>query len=149
VPRTFAISCGSQIAVVTPRHAVGTKEARAVLPAVIPLDAHVRASADLAAFVGACFSGDMALLARAIGDEIVTPARASLIPGCAEVIRAALGAGALGSAISGSGPSIFALCRSPRSASEAAAAMIAAFESAGLTATSIVSPADAPGVRRL
>jgi len=140
---------GLTIAVVTPKHAVSTKEARAVLPKSISLDAHVRASADLAAFVGACHSGDWALLARAINDEIVTPARAALIPGCLEVIRAALDAGALGSAISGSGPSIFALSRSPRSAEAAAAAMTAAFARAGLDASSIVSAADGPGVRRL
>jgi homoserine kinase len=80
---------------------------------------------------------------------VITPARAALIPGCLEVIRSALDAGALGSAISGSGPSIFALCRSARSAKAAAVAMIAAFSRAGLEATSIVSTADAPGVRRL
>lgn len=140
---------GLTVVVVTPRHEVSTREARAVLPAAVDLASHVRASADLAAFVGACFSGDLALLARSINDDIVTPARAALIPGCLEVIRAALDAGALGSAISGSGPSIFALCRSPRSAETAAAAMTAAFGGAGLDATSIVSPADAPGVRRL
>jgi homoserine kinase len=44
---------GLTIAVVTPRYEVSTKEARAVLPSSIPLGAHVRASADLAAFVGA------------------------------------------------------------------------------------------------
>jgi len=140
---------GLTLAVVTPKHAVSTREARAVLPASIPLDAHVRASADLAALVGACHSGDWALLARAIGDDLVTPARASLIPGCLAVIRAALDAGALGSAISGSGPSIFALCRSPRSAAAAADAMTAAFARAGLESSTIVSTADAPGVRRL
>lgn len=140
---------GLTIAVVTPRHEVSTRDARAVLPAAVDLSAHVRASADLAAFVGACFSGDLALLARAIQDEIVTPARAPLIPGCLEVIQAALDAGALGSAISGSGPSIFALCRSPRSAEAAGAAMVAAFDRAGLPASVIVSTADAPGVRRL
>ena len=140
---------GLTVVVVTPRHEVSTREARAVLPATVDLSAHVRASADLAAFVGACFSGDLALLARSINDDIVTPARAALVPGCLEVIRAALDAGALGSAISGSGPSIFALCRSPHSAEATAAAMIAAFSRAGLPATSIVSGADAPGVRRL
>ena len=140
---------GLTIAVVTPRFALSTRDARAVLPAAVDLVAHVRASADLAAFVGACFSGDMALLARSINDDIITPARASLIPGCLEVIRAALDAGALGSAISGAGPSIFALCRSPHSASAVASAMTSAFSRAGLDATSVVSGADAPGVRRL
>jgi threonine synthase len=54
--------------------------------------------------VAACFAGDLGLLARSMVDEIVTPARARLIPGCDAVIAAAIGAGALGSSISGSVP---------------------------------------------
>ena len=72
-----------------------------------------------------------------------------MIPGCKEVIGAALDAGALGSSISGAGPSVFALCRSPRSAQEAASAMAAAFDAAGLDAEVTSSPADCPGARRL
>jgi homoserine kinase len=139
---------GLTMVVVTPRVVVGTRQARAVLPASIPLAAHVKGSGDLAALVAACFSGDLGLFARALNDEIATPARAPLIPGCDDVMRAARDAGALGASISGSGPSIFAVCRSERSARETAAAMVAAFTRAGVVATTLISPADAPGVRR-
>ncbi len=138
---------GLTVAVVTPVHEVSTREARAVLPASVPLAQFVRSTANLAAFVSACFSGDLALLARAMEDDVVTPARAQLIPGCREVIAAALGAGALGSSISGSGPTVFALCRSERSAADAAAAMRAAFLRAGLESGAMLSPADCPGAR--
>jgi homoserine kinase len=66
-----------------------------------------------------------------------------------QVIDAALDAGALGSSISGAGPSIFALCRSERSAAEVAAGMVAAFAAHGLAADAVVSPADCPGARRV
>ncbi|MFC1890175.1 hypothetical protein ACFL4G_10500, partial [Thermodesulfobacteriota bacterium] len=61
----------------------------------------------IAALVSSCYSGDLALMSRCVPDEVVTPVRAELIPGSMDVIDAAMGAGALGSSISGSGPSIY------------------------------------------
>lgn len=140
---------GLTVAVVTPAIEVSTRRAREVLPKEVPLASYVRNAASLAAFVSACYTGDLALVARAVRDEIVTPARAPLIPGCEAVIEAALQAGALGSSISGSGPSIFALCRSERSAHEVAAAMRRAFEGVGLATMVVVSAGDCPGARRV
>ena len=96
-----------------------------------------------------CSSDLLGLLGRSISDAVATPARAPLIPGCAQVIEAALDAGALGSSISGAGPSIFSLCRSERSAGEVVAGMVAAFAANGLGSDAIVSPADCPGARRV
>lgn len=135
--------------VVTPRLEVSTREARACLADSVPLEAMVRNSANLAAMISACYSGDLALLARCVVDHVVEPARATLIPGAREVMNAALQAGALGSSISGSGPSIFALCRSARSARDVAAAMGAAFTRHDLQTSEVISPADCPGARRL
>lgn len=138
---------GLVFALVTPDMELLTRTARAVLPREVPLGVMTRNSANLAAIVSACHTGDLALLARAIPDEVVTPARTPLIPGCADVFDAALDAGALASSISGAGPTVFALCRSPRTADAAVAAMVAAFARHGLAATGFVSAADNPGVR--
>jgi homoserine kinase len=138
---------GLTVVVVTPAVEVLTREARAVLPADVSLAQMVKNGADLAAFVSACHANDLGLLARCIGDDPITRARAPLIPGCARVIDAALEAGALGSSISGAGPSIFALCRSAHSAARVAAAMQAAFSEEGVSSRAHVSPADCPGVR--
>lgn len=140
---------GLTVVVVTPAYELLTRESRAVLPTSVSLGQLVRNTANVAALVSSCYTGDLGMIARCITDEIVTPARAKLIPGCLEVIDAAMAAGALGSSISGSGPSVFALCHSARSARGVAQAMVAAFEGAGLSARSVVSPADCPGVRRL
>ena len=107
----------------------------------------VRASANLAGVVRALHSGDLELLGRSLVDEIVTPARAALIPGGNEVIRAAREAGAVGSSVSGAGPSVFALCRTEAEARQVADAMTAAFAGAGLRAAALVSPIDNPGAR--
>ena len=140
---------GLVLAVVTPKMELSTRAARAALPKEIPLASLVRNTANIAALVSACYSGDLGLLGRSLTDAVATPARAPLIPGCAEVIEAALDAGALGSSISGAGPSVFALCRSERSAAEVAAAMAGAFARKGLAADVLVSPADCPGARRV
>lgn len=140
---------GLTVAVVTPKMELSTRSARAALPDTVPLASLVHNTAHVAAFVSACYSGDLGLLGRSLKDAVATPARTSLIPGCASVIEAALDAGALGSSISGAGPSIFAFCRSERSAAEVAAGMVAAFGAAGLPATAVISPADCPGARRL
>ena len=56
-------------------------------------------------------------------DTIAEPRRASLVPGLAAIKQAAVGAGALGCSLSGSGPSLFALCRDAASAQAVASAM--------------------------
>lgn len=140
---------GLCIAVVVPQFELSTKEARAAIPSHIPLSSLVRNSANLASLVAACYAGDLGLIGRALHDDVVTPVRAKLIPGCSEVMQAAMATGAMAASISGSGPSMFALCHSSSRAQAVAKAMIDAFASAGLAACSYVSPLDCPGVRRL
>jgi homoserine kinase len=140
---------GLVVAVVTPKMELSTRAARAALPKDVPLTSLVRNTASVGAMISACYSGDLALLGRSLSDAVATPERLPLIPGASKVIEAALDSGALGSSISGAGPSIFALCRSERSAGEVASAMTRAFSDAGLEARSVVSPADCPGARRV
>jgi len=139
---------GLTLVVASPDFELPTRQARAVLPEEVTLQTMVRQSARLASMVSALHTNDMALLGRCLVDEVVTPRRAALVPGAAEAMQAALGAGALGSSLSGSGPSVFALCRSPRSAQVAAEVMRAAFDDHGLESKVRISPADGPGVRR-
>ena len=136
-----------RVVVVTPKFELETRAARQALPDRVSLTQMVGFGANLAGFVAACFSGDISLLGRCLMDPVVTPARAALIPGANEVMKAALAAGAVGSSISGSGPSIFALTRSDVAAARAGAAMVHAFEQAGLAATVVCSPVDCPGAR--
>jgi len=140
---------GVTVVVVTPSCTLPTKQARAALPELVSIPAMVEHSAQLAAFVSACYAGDLPLLSRSLVDPVVTPARLPLIPGAEQAIEAALGAGALGASISGAGPSIFALCRSARSADRVALALSAAFLAVGVESSVHVSPADCPGARRV
>jgi homoserine kinase len=140
---------GVTAVVVTPAMELSTRTARAALPEMVPLKALVHSTAQVAALISACYSNDLGLLSRALDERIVTGARLPLIPGGEAAIEAAKQAGALGASISGAGPSIFALCRSQRSAQEVAGAMQRAFAAVGMGSQVIVSSADAPGARRL
>jgi homoserine kinase len=106
-------------------------------------------AAQVAAMVAALAAGDYALLGRAIDDRIAEPARAGLLPGFVEAKAAALGAGALGSSISGSGPTAFALARGREQAERVAAAMVAAHAAGGRRAESVVGAVDRRGARLL
>ncbi len=141
---------GLMVVVASPAFELSTRVARAALPTEVPLRSLVRSTANIAALVAACYAGDVALLARSLDEDIVVPVRAALIPGAKEVMDAAREAGALGSTISGAGPSIFALCHSEARAVLVGEAMKDAFlRHGGLESEVIISVADAPGARAL
>lgn len=134
------VPTGLHLVVATPAMSLPTREARAVLPATVPLATLVSATANLGALIAACHQGDLELLGRSLVDEVAGPARYPLIPGSARAIDAARRAGALGAGISGAGPTLFALCRPP-DATAVSAALLDAFAAAGLRATAHDAPA--------
>lgn len=120
------VPAGLTAVVVHPDLEIETAKARALLGDVVPLRDAVRQWANLGALVDALHRSDFAQMARALEDTIAEPRRAPLVPGFAHIKRAAVDAGALGCSLSGSGPSLFALCRNAESASAVAGAMTAA-----------------------
>lgn len=126
------VPAGLACAVVHPHAELRTEDARRVLKKEIRLSDATRQWGNLAALVAALFNGDLKLLGRSLQDVVAEPARSLLIPGFAEVKAAALAAGALGCSISGSGPSVFALCANREDCGRAGRAMTAAFKAAGL-----------------
>jgi homoserine kinase len=114
---------------------------------MIPLGVALHQAAQVGAVVAALASGDYGLLGRAIDDRVAEPVRAGLLPGFLEAKQAALSAGALGSSISGAGPSAFALARGPAVAQRVAAAMVAAYRAQGLQAEAHSTRVDVQGAR--
>lgn len=76
----------------------------------------------VATFVAACAAGDHALLRTATQDRLHQPARLAAEPMSAAALDAALAAGAWAAWLSGSGPTVAALCE-PGLADEIAASM--------------------------
>lgn len=137
------------VSAVHPNLQVRTRHAREALPEFVPLRAAARQWGNAAGLVAGLFLDDDTLIARSLRDEIVEPARASLIPGYAEVRQAGLDAGALGCGISGGCPTMFALCNARESAVAAGHAMELAFERAGLPAMVYISRINREGARVL
>ena len=117
---------GLMAVVVHPDLEIETAKARALLGTAVPRGDAIRQWANLGAFVDALHRADFALMARSLEDSIAEPRRAPLVPGLAAIKRAAAEAGALGCSLSGSGPSLFALCRDAAIAEAVAGAMTAA-----------------------
>ena len=83
-----------------------TADARSVLKKTISLEKGIQQWGNLAALVSALYTNDYDLIARSLVDVVIEPERSVLIPHFNEMKKAALTAGALGSGISGSGPSM-------------------------------------------
>ncbi len=99
----YAVVCYSGIS-------VSTAAARKILPAQYAIADCLTFGRQLALFVHALHSGDHALALAQVNDVIAEPYRQSLLPGYAAARSAALAAGAGAFGISGSGPTVFALC---------------------------------------
>jgi homoserine kinase len=112
--------------VVHPDLEIETAKARALLGTTVPLADAIRQWANLGAFVDGLHREDYAQISRSLEDTIAEPRRAPLIPGLALIKRAAVDAGALGCSLSGSGPSLFALCVGRDVADRVSKAMAAA-----------------------
>ncbi len=118
--------------VVHPNCVVETAAARAVLPEQIYLRDAVQQWAQVGALITALHQQDFALLGRALEDSLIEPIRSRFIPGYLLVKTAARAAGAIGCAIAGSGPSMFAFASDTSTAMRVGAAMQQAFAEVSL-----------------
>lgn len=117
------------LAILQPHLVLRTRDMRRILPARIPRADATHNLANAAALIHAFHEGDVEAVGDCLEDRIATPTRKSRVPFFDDVHVAALGAGAFGVALSGSGPAMVAVCASRRNASRIATAMHAAVES--------------------
>lgn len=99
---------------------VSTAEARAILPAQYRRQDCIAHGRHLAGFIHACHTRQPALAAKLMQDVIAEPYRTKLLPGFGEARQAAMETGALACGISGSGPTLFAVCDKPETAQRVA-----------------------------
>ncbi|MCP3679629.1 MAG: homoserine kinase [Gammaproteobacteria bacterium] len=127
-----------------PDIAVSTRDARKLLPQEVPLLDHVRQSRCLAAFIASLYQKSWSLTCEQMRDYLIEPARAPLWPYYAAVKQAGYRAGADVVVISGSGPSVLALCRVVQQAQTIAAAMQQACRDSGYYAQYWIGAVPAP-----
>jgi len=133
---------------VHPHMEIETEGARKILGDRVRLPDAIAQWGNTAALVVGLFREDWDIIARSVEDRVAEPLRAPAVPGFREVKSAALDAGALAASLSGSGPSLFALCRGRERALEVGERMVGAFRrAAGLESDLIISPGRSPGAR--
>ena len=123
---------------------VNTAHARRALPKSVPMKLWLEQQGLLAGFIYACATGDIDLIGRTLRDVVIEPHRKGNVTCFDAVVAAAYKAGALGCTLSGSGPSIFALCKD-NDARNAVSAMEQACRGMGIACQSWISPMTAPG----
>ncbi|NLY30154.1 MAG: homoserine kinase [Firmicutes bacterium] len=120
-----------QAVLAVPAFELSTAEARSVLPKSVSHQDAVFNVGRAALFVAAWTSERWDLLGKAMDDRLHQPMRGALVPGLTEVLEAARGAGALGAALSGAGPSVVALTLGQQAAA-VSEAMGQAFQDHGI-----------------
>ena len=113
--------------VLHPKIELKTSDARAVLKKNIMLEKAIQQWGNLAGLVSGLYTNDYDLIGRSLVDVVIEPHRSALIPGFPELKKVATDSGALGSGISGSGPSLFALSRGEAAAIRVGESMWQAF----------------------
>src|SRR5205807_92695 len=93
-----------------PELPIPTPHARGLLPASVSLADAIFNVARSSLMVAALASGQLELLAEATRDRLHQPFRLPLFPAGATLLDAGMQAGALGTFISGAGPTVLALC---------------------------------------
>jgi homoserine kinase len=141
---SLAVPTGDSSVLVHPDLQVNTADARRVLARGYSMDQWLTQQGYLAGFMAACATDDHELLWRCLVDVIIEPQRSAAGPGFAAVRASAMEADANGCSLSGSGPSIFALC-ADAAAESVASAMSRACRGQGYKCETWISPMTAGG----
>ena len=104
------------VTIIHPQIEIKTSDSRSIIDRNIHISKMIEQSANLGAFISSLYKEDYELLKRSIKDVIIEPYRSELIPEFKNLKKIALKNNALGFGISGSGPSMFSLCKGIRSA---------------------------------
>ncbi|WP_026915746.1 homoserine kinase [Christiangramia portivictoriae] len=100
-----------RMVILHPMIEIKTRDSRAIIKQNVTLSSAIAQWGNLGAFVSALYTSDYALMGRSLHDAIVEPVRSILIPYFDELKLLAMNHAALGFGISGSGPSVFAMCK--------------------------------------
>ncbi len=135
------------VTVIHPKIELKTSEMRAVLQPMISLKSAITQWGNLGGFIAGLYTSDYELIGRSLHDEIVEPLRGKFIPKFEIVKKAAMDSGALGSGISGSGPSIYALSKGIETAQKVANAMLDIFAKTDIPHDIHISKINSEGVK--
>ncbi|WP_299123004.1 homoserine kinase [uncultured Tenacibaculum sp.] len=138
-----------QLVAIHPQIEVKTKDARDVLPQKVSLKDATTQWANVGGLVSGLYTNNYLVIANSLTDVIVEPVRKHLIPHFDLVKNEAIKAGALGAGISGSGPTIFALCKGEKTANNVYKAIQNAYSDKNIDFNLFTSKINTQGVKIL
>lgn len=137
------------VTIIHPQIEIKTAISRAILPKNVPLKNAIIQWANVGSFIHSLHTSDYPLMQRSLHDVIIEPHRSKLIPHYNEVKQQTLKVGALGTNISGSGPSIFSLCEGIENANKVGDVMRNIYSNTGIEFDVHVSKINTQGVKIL
>jgi len=135
--------------VIHPQIEIKTADARKILPEHISLKNAITQWSNVGSLIHGLHTNDYDLISRSLKDVVVEPFRSQLIPGFEDIKKAALENGALGTGISGSGPSVFSLCKSDSTAENVEKAIRETYQNQNIPFEIYVSKINLDGIKIL
>lgn len=141
------VPCELRVVAIHPQISIKTKDARAVLPAKIALKDAVTQWANVGGLISGLYTDNYNLISNSLVDIIAEPARKSLIPFFDDIKNSATKAGALGAGISGSGPTVFALCEGDIVAKAVYKSIEESYKNTGINFEMFISKVNHKGIK--
>ncbi|MDT0649767.1 homoserine kinase [Autumnicola edwardsiae] len=138
-----------RMVVLHPLIEIKTKDSRSIIKQSVSLKKAISQWGNLGAFISALYTEDYELLGRSLKDEVVEPIRSILIPYFDDLKMVVMQKGALGFGISGSGPSVFALCKGNENAQNVEAAINEFYKSKAIAFELHLSEINTEGIKIL
>lgn len=132
-----------------PQVEIKTKDAKHMLGRTISISNAVIQFGNVAGLVLGLTSKDYNLIGRSMVDMLAEPKRSKLIPLYEEAKKASLAAGAIGTNIAGSGPTIFSFCQGEESAKKVVQAYKAVYQNSDLDVNYYSSKINPEGAKRV
>jgi homoserine kinase len=132
---------------VHPHLEVRTEDSRRILRNSVTIRDAVSQSANAAGLMIGLMTSDFDLIGKSLKDAIAEPVRSVFIPGFDQLRQLAKDSGALGCGISGSGPTVFALCNDIGVANKVGEKIVEHFSLSHLESDLIVSPVNSKGAK--
>ena len=136
-----------RVVAIHPQISIKTKDARAVLPKEIALKDAVTQWANVGGLISGLYTDNYNLISNSLVDIIAEPARKSLIPFFDDIKNSATKAGALGAGISGSGPTVFALCEGDIVAKSVYKSIEESYKNKGINFEMFISKVNHKGIK--
>jgi homoserine kinase len=135
------------VVVIHPNVSIPTREAREILPEMIPLKMAVRQWGNVAGLIAGFYRNDLELIGRSMEDYIVEPHRSARIPQFEAMRNIAMKEGAVSFGISGSGPTVFAFSSTMKTAAAIAKKTVRLLHDSGVFAQFYISKINPNGAQ--